>query len=706
MTFFLPPLSLPPLSLPPLSLPPHSLHLLHRLQPLSVLSTLHLVGHTLATIYQPLLTSSAILRPHLDDNMDQGHEGEQEPVIETSEHEFDVNMTGQDGTAQEYDDTDMVDAQIEQQVVTDAQIDADHEQETDAETMPDVHGQPQYETNVDGMHIEQEETDAQIEVDHEQDATEPMHCDESQEHDETNVDGMHIEQQDATDAQIEEDYEQETEMEPMQIVQVQLQEDLQAHMDESPDYDEARAQDVHSNFQPAYAKDESIQDALVDGETGHGEPAGGRQSREDSPSLFVSEDSPPPAASRVPVRQKPFNMPPPARPVVHPSDAAKSMFSKIRNMQKANADRKNAAHKRAITPRYNAEPDNEAYLEAIMAPITPSSSTAVPTVNEDVMEDRRALAEYERQKKFYQDLRRKNGSLTFRQDVEWMKIKGAEDSRRKKQARDQAKARQEAEGDTELFPELNPAFEDDQEDGSNDSGDDFGFHPSGSRKRQRREMPRKEPKQMSMQEAELQSMKVALEAHEDAPRKKKKSQATADDSLDTRASGKGKGKGPKPRARPKGSKTAPKKAASGPRKTARSRREADHALKQASSLFGANVFEQQAGENEREQPTFSSRKKQDALKELIASVPIEDKKQARSDMAVLLAATKDFDGHGSVKASGGNWLVRGMKTSLKGYQVLGSAFMRRRENAAEEPLGGLMADQMGLGKTLWVIPPS
>jgi hypothetical protein len=696
MTFFL----------PPLSLPPHSLHLLYRLQPLSVLSTLHLVGHTLATIHQPLLTSSAILRPHLDDNMDQGHEGEQEPVIETSEHEFDVNMTGQDGTAQEYDDTDMVDAQIEQQVVTDAQIDADHEQETDAETMPDVHGQPQYETNVDGMHIEQEETDAQIEVDHEQDATEPMHCDESQEHDETNVDGMHIEQQDATDAQIEEDYEQETEMEPMQIVQVQLQEDLQAHMDESPDYDEARAQDVHSNFQPAYAKDESIQDALVDGETGHGEPAGGRQSREDSPSLFVSEDSPPPAASRVPVRQKPFNMPPPARPVVHPSDAAKSMFSKIRNMQKANADRKNAAHKRAITPRYNAEPDNEAYLEAIMAPITPSSSTAVPTVNEDVMEDRRALAEYERQKKFYQDLRRKNGSLTFRQDVEWMKIKGAEDSRRKKQARDQAKARQEAEGDTELFPELYPAFEDDQEDGSNDSGDDFGFHPSGSRKRQRREMPRKEPKQMSMQEAELQSMKVALEAHEDAPRKKKKSQATADDSLDTRASGKGKGKGPKPRARPKGSKTAPKKAASGPRKTAKSRREADHALKQASSLFGANVFEQQAGENEREQPTFSSRKKQDALKELIASVPIEDKKQARSDMAVLLAATKDFDGHGSVKASGGNWLVRGMKTSLKGYQVLGSAFMRRRENAAEEPLGGLMADQMGLGKTLWVIPPS
>ena len=44
-----------------------------------------------------------------------------------------------------------------------------------------------------------------------------------------------------------------------------------------------------------------------------------------------------------------------------------------------------------------------------------------------------------------------------------------------------------------------------------------------------------------------------------------------------------------------------------------------------------------------------------------------------------------------------------MKTSLKAYQVLGSAFMRRRENALEEPKGGLVADQMGLGKTLMML---
>jgi SNF2 family DNA or RNA helicase len=105
-----------------------------------------------------------------------------------------------------------------------------------------------------------------------------------------------------------------------------------------------------------------------------------------------------------------------------------------------------------------------------------------------------------------------------------------------------------------------------------------------------------------------------------------------------------------------------------------------------------------------DQPVLQTRKKADALKELIASVPVADKKQARNDMNTLLSASRDFDGRGACKiAPGGNWLVRGMRTSLKGYQVLGTAFMRRRENDEKEPRGGLMADQMGLGKTLMML---
>jgi SNF2 family DNA or RNA helicase len=283
-----------------------------------------------------------------------------------------------------------------------------------------------------------------------------------------------------------------------------------------------------------------------------------------------------------------------------------------------------------------------------------------------------------------------------------MRIKGDEIARKKKYKRDLEMAREEDE--PVLFPEAHPPFEEEDGDDSDDSIISLG--PMGaSRKRRCLEMPRKEPKQMSMQDAELQSMKVALEASEDLPKKKRKALPTHEDSQDTRSSEKGKRSKPKPKSNLKAAKgkAASKTATKGPQKTAKTRREDDHAVKQATSLFNTNIFEQQAREDDPEQPTFRSRRKQDALKELIASVPIEFSKQARSEMSNLNSATKDFNGRGSVKAAGGNWVVRGMTTSLKGYQVLGSAFMRRRENSNEEPRGGLMADQMGLGKTLMML---
>jgi SNF2 family DNA or RNA helicase len=47
--------------------------------------------------------------------------------------------------------------------------------------------------------------------------------------------------------------------------------------------------------------------------------------------------------------------------------------------------------------------------------------------------------------------------------------------------------------------------------------------------------------------------------------------------------------------------------------------------------------------------------------------------------------------------------VKGMKVSLKPYQILGVSFLRSRENATEEPRGGILADQMGLGKTIQML---
>ena len=199
-------------------------------------------------------------------------------------------------------------------------------------------------------------------------------------------------------------------------------------------------------------------------------------------------------------------------------------------------------------------------------------------------------------------------------------------------------------------------------------------------------------------------MLVMLEADGDLPQAKKRGQGSADD--DSQLAGpsnskssktKSKGKG---RARPKGSKGG---AVSGSRKTVKQKKAISHGLQQAASLMTSNVFDQQAAEDAPEQPKFTSKNKQSALKELIASVPLESQKAAKIDIQTLLAATRDFDGRGQAKPDGGLWLIKGMKTSLKPYQLLGSAFMRRRECAQEEPRGGLMADQMGLGKTLMTL---
>ncbi|CAO2654805.1 Nn.00g115380.m01.CDS01 [Neocucurbitaria sp. VM-36] len=434
----------------------------------------------------------------------------------------------------------------------------------------------------------------------------------------------------------------------------------------------------------------------------HGDQRDFRQHTEDNPhdssSLFVPEGaSPSPeTASR---QGSSANMPPPPRPSVasrQPTPAL-SIFAQMRNLQKRHLERKNATTRPTVS-HSTPNPDNEAYLQAVMSGITPTPSTPVPEVDEDEMADREAIAEFARTKRRYDDLKLNNGGrLSFRHDIEWMKIKNAEDARRKKRQRDIAKAQEGDEDEPNLFPQLHSAVNDDHEDDSDNGA--FNFDIANLRKRPR-QPPRKEPKQISMQDAELHSMQVALEAAGDRPRKKKK----GDDSQDAVPSS-ARGRVSKSKStKSSKAKAAPKKATKGPRKTAKSKRELDHAVKQATSLFNSNVFQQQAGAGASEQPTFRSRVKADALKELIASVPLEDQTKARGDMNVLLAATKEFDGKGSVKSDGaGHWLVKGMKTSLKGYQVLGTAFMRKRENASDEPKGGLMADQMGLGKTLMML---
>lgn len=88
------------------------------------------------------------------------------------------------------------------------------------------------------------------------------------------------------------------------------------------------------------------------------------------------------------------------------------------------------------------------------------------------------------------------------------------------------------------------------------------------------------------------------------------------------------------------------------------------------------------------------------LQRLLANIPEgSSTKQARSDKAKLLQASRSF-GYAQVGAVAGKWLIKGMRSTLYHHQLLGAQWMIQRELSDEAPYGGLLADGMGLGKTV------
>lgn len=91
------------------------------------------------------------------------------------------------------------------------------------------------------------------------------------------------------------------------------------------------------------------------------------------------------------------------------------------------------------------------------------------------------------------------------------------------------------------------------------------------------------------------------------------------------------------------------------------------------------------------------------FQKLFANIPEgSSKSNAKSDKARLQQASKSF-GFANVKAQDGKWLVKGMRSTLYHHQLLGAQWMVQRELSSEPPHGGLLADSMGLGKTVQTI---
>jgi SNF2 family DNA or RNA helicase len=92
--------------------------------------------------------------------------------------------------------------------------------------------------------------------------------------------------------------------------------------------------------------------------------------------------------------------------------------------------------------------------------------------------------------------------------------------------------------------------------------------------------------------------------------------------------------------------------------------------------------------------------KGDQFEQILRGIPKDaDKRSIASDKRKLEEATRSF-GYGNCVANDGKWLVKGMKTSLHPHQLVGTSWMLRREFSDGGPYGGILADEMGMGKTL------
>ncbi|KAL8848420.1 MAG: hypothetical protein Q9221_006555 [Calogaya cf. arnoldii] len=127
----------------------------------------------------------------------------------------------------------------------------------------------------------------------------------------------------------------------------------------------------------------------------------------------------------------------------------------------------------------------------------------------------------------------------------------------------------------------------------------------------------------------------------------------------------------------------------------------------AASIRSSDVFDE-ANENLNAAPAprvFSARKDR-ALKDLLIDIPLENLKDARNESQDILESTKVLGKHGLCRLANegtSNWFLKGMATTLYSYQVQGAAWMKLRETGDVAPYGGILADQMGLGKTLQIL---
>lgn len=91
------------------------------------------------------------------------------------------------------------------------------------------------------------------------------------------------------------------------------------------------------------------------------------------------------------------------------------------------------------------------------------------------------------------------------------------------------------------------------------------------------------------------------------------------------------------------------------------------------------------------------------LKDQINADPAADQKRINAELKRITISRKAF-GNKHCKPKDGKWLIVGMKKELHHYQLVGAGWMLQRELQQKDPFyGGILADSVGLGKTIEAI---
>ncbi|KAF2671748.1 P-loop containing nucleoside triphosphate hydrolase protein [Microthyrium microscopicum] len=140
--------------------------------------------------------------------------------------------------------------------------------------------------------------------------------------------------------------------------------------------------------------------------------------------------------------------------------------------------------------------------------------------------------------------------------------------------------------------------------------------------------------------------------------------------------------------------------------TAKSRKKKPQTANIGSLFKPTDVFNRSehlaVGETDEGRLGMQKGRKDVALKNLIAGIPLDRQETAKVDSRHLLQASSKFDGTGACRSDDTGWKLKGMVSTLRHFQMLGASWCRERERD-NDVKGGLIADDMGMGKTITML---